>query len=54
MKIMEMDYFIADYLDSLLEREHDQDDCDKKGYSYAKQIHELINSEFWEDEWMCD
>ena len=54
MNIFRMDYFIADLLDSLLLSGHTQDECDKLGENYSKQIHECINSPLWNDRWMDD
>ena len=54
MNIMRMDFFIADYLDNLLKTSCTQDECDVKAEDYSNQIHQCINSEFWEDEWMAD
>ena len=52
MNIWRMDYFIADFLDGLLDTGHTQKECDERGEEYSKQIHECINSIFWVDEWM--
>ena len=52
MNIFRMDYFIADFLDARLLSGHTQEECDMLGESYAKQIHECINSPLWDDRWM--
>ena len=52
MNIFRMDYFIADFLDAHLLSGHTQEECDRLGESYAKQIHKCINSPLWDDRWM--